>query len=538
MKNKSNKKKSQPFKENLLGIITLDNTGEKIIQISLPSNKKTLHGYTENELSDITVATIFHVDVIDIFNQYKKNENHFFFSNVIEWKVLKKNGKSKLVLAKFFRTESNKIIIAFYDISNRIKSEYKLLDKLNYEKALAKASKYLMSDKRTVNDALQELLVATKASRVYIFKNSINEDGELCMSQIYEQCSEGVEPQIDNPVLQNLSYTALNDRWYRHLSVNKIIKGHLHELDKEEQEILEAQGVESIIVLPIWNRKGWFGYIGFDSVGKKRKWKNLDLRLLKLFAEMLGSYFLNQEYKQTLEEQNIQLKKLLETQNKFLSIISHDLKNPFRQIMSFSRLIEKKIEERDFESVNDFNKNIKSASEKTFNLLNSLLEWSKVTKGDFDYNPETFKLSQFVESVIINFNEAALLKNVTIENTIDNNIEVFADKKMMQIVLNNLISNSIKFSYENGEIQISSFSDENGVTLSVKDYGKGIASENLANLFQLGKNVSTQGTKGETGSGLGLHLCKEFVERNHGRIEILSEENKGCETLIYLPKVN
>lgn len=538
MKNKSDKKKPEPFKESLLGIVTLDSEGEKILQVSLPSSVNTLHGYTEKELIDMPVTKIFHSDTIDFFQKYKQNENPYFFSNVLEWKVFKKGGKNKVVLAKFFKTESKKVIIAFYDITNRIKSENKLLAKLTYEKALAKASKYLMSDKRTVNDALKELLAATKASRVYVFKNSINENGELCMSQIYEHCAEGIEPQIDNPVLQNLSYTALNDRWYRHLSVNKIIKGHLHELDKEEQEILEAQGIESIIVLPIWNRKGWFGYIGFDSVGKKRKWKNLDLRLLKLFAEMLGSYFLNQEYKQTLEEQNIQLKKLLETQNKFLSIISHDLKNPFRQIMSFSRLIEKKIEERDFESVNEFNKNIKSASEKTFNLLNSLLEWSKVTKGDFDYNPETFKLSQFAESVISNFNEAALLKNVTIENTIDKNIEIFADKKMMQIVLNNLISNSLKFSFDNGEIKISAFNNENGIAISVKDNGQGIAKENMGNLFQLGKNVSTLGTKGETGSGLGLHLCKEFVERNHGRIEIHSQENKGCETLIFLPKVN
>lgn len=478
-KNNIDTKKNHQYSNNLLGLLIFNKYFE--IQETSISNDKKILDY-EKEDSNNNLLNFIHVSDKPFFVSQTEKINTKSKFQLFPLKLISAENSTKKTVVSLKLLKNEMILMSIFSNFEMTKADKKLSLKLLYEKALSKASKILINDKSNINIALRELLFATKTSRVYIFRNFVDKNGELCMQQIYEQCEDGVEPQIDNPILQNLSNTAINDRWYRFLSVNKIIKGDIEELEKEEQEILRAQGVESILVLPIMNKNGWFGSIGFDSVGRKRKWKNLDLRLLRLFSEMLGSYFLNQEYKKMLEIQNTQLKKLLETQNKFLSIVSHDLRNPFRQILSFSNLIDKKIKEKDIESISEFNANILSSTEKTLNLLSSLLEWSKITKGDFTYTPEKINLKTFIDLIHEEFKEALLLKNLTLINNVKDNFYLFADKTMIHIVFMNLISNSCKFSYTNGTISVEAYAEKDTAKISIKDNGIGIHKDVIENL--------------------------------------------------------
>ena len=170
----------------------------------------------------------------------------------------------------------------------------------------------------------------------------------------------------------------------------------------------------------------------------------------------------------------------------------------------------------------------------TIDLLNNLLEWSSSQTGRLKIDPKNLFLKSVVDDTIDLLNEYAKKKNTTVLNEVPGQIEVFADKNMIGSVIRNLLSNAIKFT-QNGNVRITA-KDVNGfVEFSITDTGVGIKPKDIKKLFRLDKEFSTRGTANEKGSGLGLILCKEFVERNNGKIYVESEKGKGTSFMFKLP---
>lgn len=231
--------------------------------------------------------------------------------------------------------------------------------------------------------------------------------------------------------------------------------------------------------------------------------------------------------KTKLLEKNEQLKELNATKDKLFSIISHDLRNPFHAIIGFSDLVLDKLEKEDYENVKLFSKQINTSARLTYNLLCNLLYWSNHQRGKLKYFPEELNIIQIVESVLdilrLNYQE----KNISVSILIEPNIKVIADKFMLETILRNLISNAIKYTPELGEIKIVAYQLENFVNVSVEDNGVGMNKNQLNTLFNIESNTSTPGTNKEKGTGLGLVICKEFVEKHDGQISVESETDKG-----------
>ncbi|MBN1789202.1 MAG: PAS domain-containing protein [Bacteroidales bacterium] len=233
------------------------------------------------------------------------------------------------------------------------------------------------------------------------------------------------------------------------------------------------------------------------------------------------------EQAQNLRIINTELERLNRTKDKFFSIIAHDLRNPFNAIIGFSELLRNDFYEMDNQQKLNLLELINVSSETAYNLLENLLQWARTQTDKIKYNPENFDLSEVVNLVINLHGITAQKKNVLLKNDIKPHTLVYADKNMINTVLRNLISNAIKYSKPEGEIVISTTHTAEDIEVNVIDTGVGMNRESLGKLFRIDTYYSTSGTMGESGTGLGLIICKEFVEKNNGRIRATSLEGEG-----------
>lgn len=232
------------------------------------------------------------------------------------------------------------------------------------------------------------------------------------------------------------------------------------------------------------------------------------------------------------------LQEEIATKNKFFSIISHDLRGSFGIILSFVQLIQENKDYLSTEELNELLEDIGKTSKNTLDLLDNLLEWARAQTGRLNFNPEKLPVKALSASIIQSLNEIASNKNIDLDSSVETDHEVFADKNMVLLVIRNLVSNAIKFTPQKGKITVSSFSEDGFVKIAVADSGVGIDKNKMDSLFKIDMKVSTPGTENEQGNGLGLVLCKEFVEHNGGKIGIESELNKGTTVWFTLPKPN
>jgi len=237
-----------------------------------------------------------------------------------------------------------------------------------------------------------------------------------------------------------------------------------------------------------------------------------------------------------LKENESRLKELNATKDKFFSIIAHDLINPFHSIIGFSDLALEQINNQEYEGLGRYLTIIQNSSQMALDLLMNLLEWSRTQTGRVEFNPEIFELEPLVVSILNLLFPLAEQKLINIRLNVPKDLCITADKAMLGTVFRNLISNGIKFTNRKGEIDISILDELDCLVFSIADNGVGIKPSSLEKLFRIEESCSTIGTQNEKGSGLGLLLCKEFVEIHGGKIWVKSEVGKGSIFKFSIPK--
>ncbi|MCF8346818.1 MAG: HAMP domain-containing histidine kinase [Bacteroidales bacterium] len=240
---------------------------------------------------------------------------------------------------------------------------------------------------------------------------------------------------------------------------------------------------------------------------------------------------------QALMDSEAELSEINATKDKFFSIIAHDLKSPFNSIVGFSDLLVEQIGNKDYDGIEKYAGIILQSSQRAVDLLMNLMKWSQCQTGRMEFNPEQFDLTKFIQDIIRMFDDIAGQKGITIRLELPANAIVFADQAMINTVLRNLVSNAIKFTKPGGEIIMSVTKEKNDLLISVKDNGVGMSEELIDKLFRIDKNPSTLGTAKESGTGLGLILCKDLIEKHNSKIWIESEEGKGSTFYFTLPSV-
>ncbi len=243
-----------------------------------------------------------------------------------------------------------------------------------------------------------------------------------------------------------------------------------------------------------------------------------------------------------LKTQAEELERQNATKDKFFSIISHDLKNPIANIIGFSDLIIEDYSELESVEIETFVGHINQSAKFTLELLENLLEWSRIQIGSLESVKINFDMNNLLDINIEGSRPQALAKNIQINSNIKENLVIYADEKMISTMVRNLISNAIKFTPNGGTITISSekkiVADKNIIETEISDTGIGMKEEDIQKLFKIEQNYLSKGTNNEIGTGLGLILCKEFLNQNDGIIRVESQPNIGSNFIFTLDSVN
>ncbi len=243
-----------------------------------------------------------------------------------------------------------------------------------------------------------------------------------------------------------------------------------------------------------------------------------------------------QEQNALLQEKNSQLQELNASKDKFFSIISHDLRSPFQVLLSLTQLLGDHLEMYSQEKIRTSVGHMRTSAEKLYALLENLLTWSRIQRGMMDYQPQHINVSSIIAQNVNLFIVNAEQKQITLSNSVQEELIVYADDNMVDAIIRNLISNALKFTHAGGNIIVSATHNEKDVQTAVADTGTGMNAETIAKLFRLDVKYQGVGTAGEKGTGLGLNLCKDLVEKNGGAIWVESEIEKGSTFTFTLPQ--
>lgn len=242
------------------------------------------------------------------------------------------------------------------------------------------------------------------------------------------------------------------------------------------------------------------------------------------------------EQKDKLADLNNELEEANATKDKFFSIIAHDLRNPLHTMMGFSDMLNtdsSKLNERDQK---DYIHYINQSGKNLYNLLEDLLQWSSAQTNSISFNPKITEISTILTPIVSLLEPTAIKKKITIHNEMTPKLMVFADQSMITTIIQNLVTNALKFTPENGDIYLYTKEDKEFVRVSIVDNGVGISLQDQKRIFRIDNTHTRQGTSGEKGTGLGLNICQEFIKINGGTIGVESELGKGATFWFTLPK--
>lgn len=360
--------------------------------------------------------------------------------------------------------------------------------------------------------------------------------------------------QVDNAVLafKNEPYI-----WY---SSEHIFKAFMAEADDDRLDQFFAE--RSRIDRDAENYQAYSNYMQELGLGHQRlvafdlKYDQESIGKVILFDDQVTAFESKQlkiveEFVQSLVNiiqlrvENAELKEAYEQQSalnfsktKFFQIIAHDLRAPFHGLLGFSEVLAQERNTLDDSSVQNIADYLYDTTQSTYNLLESLLNWAMAEGGRFVYHPINFDLHQSAKIVSDVLNSLAVKKNIRLINAVPEGIKVNADINMITSVMQNLVSNALKFTHTDGRgvVTISADRDGERVVFTIQDTGLGMTQAQIDDLFQQKLTVSIKGTAGERGTGLGLVLCKRFVDLNQGEIVVNSKEGEGTQFKVWLPK--
>ncbi len=242
-----------------------------------------------------------------------------------------------------------------------------------------------------------------------------------------------------------------------------------------------------------------------------------------------------EKQRDALDKQKRELEELNATKDKFFTIIAHDLKNPFNTVIGLAELLVERFDTYDKQKIKEFVSQIKRFSNSAYNLLEDLLQWAKSQTGRMEIKPEKIDIFELAVENKSLFEEKAHKKGVTLHINVDMETFAMVDRNMITTVMRNLISNAVKFTNTGDKIEIGAQKSDHQIKISIADSGIGIPEKNLDKIFRIDSNLSTHGTDDEAGTGLGLIISKEFVEKNGGTIHVESTEGKGSQFIFTVP---
>jgi PAS domain S-box-containing protein len=288
------------------------------------------------------------------------------------------------------------------------------------------------------------------------------------------------------------------------------------------------------MVVPIYKGDKVVAILGVGN--KPNDYIQVDIINVSLLAKLAWDVAEHKMAETALQASEKRLIELNATKDKFFSIIAHDLRNPFNNILGFSELLKERAAELDAATVDLYASVVNSSARQAYELLEHLLEWARMQEGKVPYNPQSVCMKQLVESEFLGLRIPAMTKKLDLIHEIQENLCAWGDENMLRSCMRNLITNAIKFTPKNGKVMVIVDDDHADLHVRVIDSGIGMTREAIDKLFRIETSFTTRGTDNERGAGLGLLLCREFIEKHGGKIWVESEPGKGSHFHFKVPK--
>jgi signal transduction histidine kinase len=381
----------------------------------------------------------------------------------------------------------------------------------------------LAGNYQTAHKYLDESLRLAKKFRI----NEIEMDAYSNYSNLYE--SEG---DYKDALIYYKLFDVAQDSIYSKEYRSKLVELRFnYESEKKEKEIALLTKENELNQLQINKQSFWTSIL-------------IALLMFGFFVAIIYFYFQNKrkalllEKNRAMEENSAELRELNASKDKFFSIVAHDLKSPFQGLLGFSALLADGIDTLPQDQLKRYAANIKNGTKNVYELIENLLDWSRMQTGRFDFSPEKIDIFVEVPLILELIGSNADHKGITIKNEVQEGTYLFADIKATRSIIQNIVSNAIKFTLKGGEVKISSLQKGDLVEIKVTDTGVGISETNLSKLFKIDVQLTTVGTANEKGTGLGLLLCKEMIEKQGGEIKVESKLGSGSVFSFTLPAYN
>lgn len=459
-------------------------------------------------------SQVYYLKALQVF---RKNDNREYEAIILNnlANILSKYPDSLTNAKQYY----NQAILVFNELGNYRNIAYAL-------EGLAGVYLKMKNHKKAKETYLEGLKLLSKEKPDYMILQNYYSN----LSALYEQTGDYQEA---------LKYAQLqakyNDSLINETRINQIaLLEKQFQTEKKEAEIGKLKAEQALIFEKQTNER-YIRVSGIIIVG---------LLLVALFYVSLR-YYDKKKTSELLKEKNQQishseeeLRNLNAAKNKFFSIIAHDLKSPFHITMGYSQLLN-----NDYDSLSEadrkkFALNIFQSAQTIFSLLSNLLDWSRSQTNRISFNPINIEFVLIYDNVIALLQNIAQKKQIQIRALFNNDICVYADPIMLETVLRNLVSNAIKYSRQGGEIRIEAQLNDRFFTMNVEDDGMGMPPKLKDNLFRIDSKVKQKGTQNEDGSGIGLILCKELIDRHQGMIHVKSIPNQGSSFKVTLPQPN
>lgn len=385
-----------------------------------------------------------------------------------------------------------------------------------------------------LNKCLKQIGQHTDVSRVYIFEN--NEDGTT-VSNTFEWCNKGINPEIHN--LKDIPYEAI-PTWINSLkNEGRIYSENISELAQEVRDILEPQGVISIVVYPLFIKGAFYGFIGFDECNKVRKWSRSELEMLRAVSGIISHAYERRAMEQELIRERDRANRANRAKSEFLANMGHEIRTPMNAILGFSEALYNRLSAPESRQMLS---SVMSAGHQLLALLNDLLDLSRIEAGRLELVTGPVNPSSMLYDLHSSYREKAAKKGLTLEVDVPRDLpaSLVLDETRLRQVIGNLIGNAIKFTQQ-GKVTIRGAFElktpgSGALVIEVEDTGIGIEKKMQDAIFEDFLQLNPKADRKYEGTGLGLSISKRLVEKMNGRIEVDSSPGKGSCFRIILPE--